>query len=335
MNAKTTISLILATTLMIGVSMVMADDNPYFPAGYIGSGDPGVVNTVASINGGDCPPVIEYVWVLPDEDSITAGTQIWPYPSTNRTDIYGCLVVSDPNGRDDISDVWVDVYHPDGSFKYQAHAVKLDIVTDADAIHACKDAALATGLITAQDHADINYEIFDQPLWYMYKVDMYCHYHQPAGDYEVEATATDGQSEVSTPLSTYFNWVPSVMLEIDFLTYGINFGAIVPGVHQWLQGDTDMNTPAEPTLKNEGNVPIVIGLEASQMLGVVHGKTIVDFDAQFRGQQLFFGANEPVYFSDVLELCHTRKIDFSVEAIVGRPADDYSGTMTIYASEGA
>ena len=160
----------------------------------------------AMISGGGCPPVVEYLWVLPDEDNITEGTQIGSYSGINRTDIYGCLVVSDPNGRDDISDVWVDVYHPNGSFKYQAHAVKLDIVSQQAEIEACNDAALAAGLITQADHDQIDYNISDH-MWYMYEVDMYCHHHQPTGDYEVKAFATDGQSGVSECKTSTFEYL--------------------------------------------------------------------------------------------------------------------------------
>ena len=92
-----------------------------------------------------------------------------------------------------------------------------------------------------------------------------------------------------------------------------------------------------PTVKNEGNTEIIIGLEASNMTGVVHGKKLEDFDAQFKdltqgGEHIYFQGYEYVEFGPWLELCRTEKLDFSVHADAFDPADMYVGTMTVFAT---
>ena len=313
--------------------------NPYIPTtpGYV-IGQTTIVNTQASITGGGTPPVVEYAWVLPDEDPLTAGTQIWPYASTERTNLYACVVVSDPNGRDNVADVYIDVYHPQGqplcaSFKYQKHGVKLDIVSNKADIEACKTAALNAGLITQAEYTDINYNIFNQTKYFMYKVDLKCNYCQPAGEYEARTFAVDQQGGVATPKSPKFTWIPSVILQIDFYN-GVKFGEIIPGVEQTIQGDDNMLTNESPTVKNEGNVPIEISLNNSKMIGKTYKKDILDFDAMFRSEYKTYKALEKVTFANSLELCNTRKIDFSVKAPLGTPVDLYEGAITVIAAQG-
>jgi hypothetical protein len=227
-------------TFAVLVAPVMAGGPPGCPSGYTCPGDPAVLTTTATISGGGSPPTVQYVWVLPDEDAIVSGTQLWPDLSQERNDIYACVVVSDPQGRDDIKNVYVDVYHPDGSFKYQVHAEKLvpGDTSDAETIEQCKLDALDAGLITQQDFDLINYQIFDQPAWYMYKVYLPMLYHQPSGQYEARAWATDTSSEVSATLSAYFDWVSTVAVELDFNS--LQFGEIQPSVYKVIQGDDDM-----------------------------------------------------------------------------------------------
>jgi hypothetical protein len=287
--------------------------------------------------GSGSPPTIQYLWVLPDEDSTEAGTQVNIIPSNTRNDIYACIVVSDPQGRDDIKNVWVDVEHPDctrdsscGEFKYQVHAEKLDIEEDYQEIEQCKADAVEAGLITQQDADLIDYQIFDQPAWYMYKVYLPMEYHQPTGWYHAEGFASDTIGQVSYRKDAYYEWVAATYLELDFTN--LDFGVLQPSVYAVIQGDTDMSTSNAPTVKNEGNTLIDVDLKASNLEGEVLHKIIDDFDAKFLGEQVYFSANNLQEFGNDLGLCRTEKIDFSVHAEVGTPVDDYSGTMTIYAT---
>jgi hypothetical protein len=314
-------------------------------AQYATPGNPALLSADASIGEGvGTSPVVLYSWVLPDESPAT-GTQLEIIPSGERNDIYACIVVEDAESRDSIIDVFVDVYHPDDSFKYQVHARKLDPNNQRDAvmIEDCKDDALAAGFITSQDHFDIDYNIFDQPNWYMYKVYLPMYYHQPSGWYTTESYAVDSTSRISAPLSTDFEWVPGTYLELDF--EAVSFGSIQPGFWKVLNGDTNMATPLAPTLKNEGNTEIRVGVEFSPFVGqgALPNKEITRFDAQLRnlgntnylsipGEHLEFDADERVEFTHPISLCRQEKIDFSIHAPVGTVPDDYQGRVRIYAT---
>ena len=307
--------------------------------GYSVPGSPESIAANASIaEGSGTSPVIEYVWVLPDESSAT-GTQLNIVPSGERNDIYACIVVSDAESRDTIEDVFIDLYHPDASFKYQVHA---DMIDNAE-MEDCKDAALAAGLISSADHEMIDYNIISQPNWYMYKVSLPMYYHQPSGVYNATAYAVDSTSRISVPEVASFEWLAGTYLELDFDS--VNFGTIQPAAWKIVNGDVDMGTPDMPTLKNEGNTEVQVGVMFTDFVGqdALPNKVITDFDAQLRsmgtnnylqipGEHLEFGANERVDFTYPISLCRQEKIDFSIHADVGTVPDNYAGSITVYAT---
>ncbi len=359
-------TILVAVLLLLPVVAVAKDCSD--PDVICTSGD--VSETAHISSGGSAPPVVHYAWVLPDEDDYVEGTQIWPELSDERNDIYACVVVGDPQGRDDIQNVYVDVYHPvgtegilpcvaadgqvcdqsgqgqpwdhnpnNGLFKYQVHAYKLDPMYDQAEIEQCKLDALDAGLISQDDFNEIDYWIFDQPEWYMYKVYLPMLYHQPAGTYEAKAWATDTASGTSQTLSTFFDWVSTVGIEIDFYG-GINYGTLQPSVYKIVQGNYVMSDgDNNPTIKNEGNEPVTLKVASTNLTGIQFQKEIDDFDLKWdpeeRGYgygQIYFIGGQQVTLQDKLELCQTEKIDFSVHADVGLPSDTYQGTMTIWAS---
>jgi len=286
-------------------------------------------------------PVVEYLWVLPDE-SDEPETQLEIVPNGERDDIYACLVVSDEESRDTIADVFVDVFHPDGSFKYQMHSRWLNITSDAAEIEDCKTDALEAGLISSEDFDLINYNIFSQRNWHMYKIELPMFYHQPAGDYLVKGYAVDTTSRISEPNERIFRWVEGTYLELDFAS--IEFGNVQPGAWKLLNGDIDMSTPDMPTLRNQGNTEVFVGVEFTEFIGQggLPNKVVDDFDAQLRnmgtdnylgieGEHLEFVANEQVWFTYPISLCRQEKIDFSIHADVGTVPDTYQGELTIYA----
>ncbi|MDP3917091.1 MAG: hypothetical protein Q8Q42_02270 [Nanoarchaeota archaeon] len=357
------VSLLLVMMPMVFAEESCSDDNIIC--------DQGEVDQSATIGAGTgSPPSIEYVWVLPDENLNDQGTQLFPTLSSERNDIYACVVVGDPQGRDDISQVFVDVYHPEGTqdllpcvpdannkcdftgdafdrnpegglFKYQVHADRLNptIPADMQFIEDCKLDALAAGLITQADVDLINYNIFSQPEWYMYTVNLPMLYHQPSGLYEVKAWATDHASAFSDMVSSFFDWVSTVALEIDFQD-GLDYGALQPSVYRVIQGDYNMiSGDGKPTVKNEGNERVEISVQSSTLLGDTFNKEINDFDVKwdpyetgFGHGQVFFDNDEQVILEDPLELCQTEKIDFSAHADLGLPADNYHGILQISTS---
>ena len=338
---------------LFGIVVVMLMFSTAFAAAanYAEPGAPVNVNAGASIvEGGGISPTVEYVWILPDHYDET-GTQINIVPSGERCDIYACVVVGDEDGRDTIKDVFAEVSHPDGSEKYQMHGYK--VAYGSTEYNDCLAGGIAAGLITDdQAHGNtvgvsIDYEVLGQQNWYMYKIPLPMYYHQPNGEYGVDVYVLDESSRVGKDVDPSFTWVANTYLELDFTN--VDFGQITPNsdptVYKKVNGDMDMSTPDAPSLKNEGNTEITVGVEFSEFVGTVQGPTkIIDsFDAQLRnigndnyngieGEHLFFKANQPVEFKYPIELCRVEKIDFSAHADSGTMPDNYSGTITISAT---
>jgi len=250
-------------------------------------------------------------------------------------------VVNDTNGRDDVQDVWVDLFHPYNEFtnesetlKYQVHARELNDVGDLSEIMDCLDGAYAAGLIDLAERERLEYIILDQPIAYMYKVYLPMLYHQPAGWYLGELHATDITGNTGTEVdSNFFEWVPTVILATD-IGSTLDFGEIQKGVAKYIQGDYNFGTNG-PTVKNQGNVPIELSVENTKMVGQNLGKFIEDFDVQFRAEHVEYPAETEVILSKTLRNCHTEKIDFSIHPDNTIPIDDYSGSLILGAADGS
>lgn len=400
------VGLLLSMTLVLALLLPMTASAQVRP-----SPD---VPTRAIITGVGSPPEMKYQWELPDDADPThvlSGCQVAIVPSDNPgpKEVQAYIVVTDPNGRDDISRVFADIYYPaktltvtavdpaadtvtvdpvpadksevditypvdDGMpgvsgpwvtedfiadgvmttfqmagdidadanpqdvsatekpFKFQVEAVKLDPTADAAIIEQAKIDAVAAGLITQAQADDIDEEIYNTETAFMYKATFYMSYHQPAGWYKVATWATDQVGGQSDHLISKFQWWPTKVLDIDFTL--IDFGEIMPCKEKMVPGDYIMETPGSappvmPTMKNEGNVDIVISLHFTAMVGEVKGKTIEDFDAKFKDEKLYFKACETKRFTEPLKLCETEKISFSIHAPDGTPADTYWGMLHI------
>jgi hypothetical protein len=316
-----------------------------------------IIPTEAVITGSGSPPIIKAQWELADDDPTIPGTQVDIVPSGDKA-MCAYIVVTDPNGRDDIAQVHADIYHPDGSFKFQVLATKLDLTADLVEIEQAKADAVAaeTGTWTTnvtemlldpllppvtdepitQAVADmLDEELYNTETAYIYRADWLMNYHQPAGIYTVEAWATDGSGEQSFRIISWYEWVATPVLELDFTS--INYGEIVPCVEKTVPGDYVMEAagpapPVMPTVKNEGNVPLTIGVHSTAMVGVNQGKEIVDFDAKFKDEKITYTACTDVWFTNPLDLCETMKINFSIHAPVGTPSDTYVGELHMLAN---
>lgn len=310
--------------------------------------------TEAVVGGGaGSPPYICAKFETPDHDPATNGTQIEPVPGSTRP-VKFYVVVGDPNGVDDVSAVYIKVYHPDDSFKYQLDAIRpdwtvipydgmIDMDGDCSPDMAVPDALAA---LDAEGRITYGYDprreatmtldtlMFDLENGKQLLVELMgeMDYHQPAGDYRVEAIVVDQGGE-SGMLENTFNYLSIVALRCDFSS--INWGRV--NVCQWniLYGDADMTTPTKPTIQNIGNDPAKIELHFTAMVGENFGKTITDFDATMLGGHIELVACTPMVITDgtlepvMLPPCTPTQIDFSVHPPTGTPEDTYRGEMTI------
>lgn len=304
------------------------------------------VNIIAG--GGGEPPVIKCKWESTDIPDIENGdpTHLIPGMQVNSPGVYQgtqivfyWAVVTDANGASDVDNVHAMVYHPDGTFKYK---VEMPIhVSDTDLaqlwVQQAYDAELLVlnGFTIDEIKEELSQE--DAFLWYGSADLDYC---QMGGDYEVQLNAYDQFNNWATPLINTFTYVELALCEFDFLT--VTYPDVAIDTHIWAGGDDVFGTPDKPTVRNIGNVPVKIQVAQDDM---GFGKTStgtwnVHYDVRlgpapatidYYDPSGLMGIWTPIdtdYFTmtDTLELCNTKKLDFSIEVDQGM-AGSYTGKI--------
>jgi hypothetical protein len=257
-------------------------------------------------------------------------------------DVSFWAIVTDPSGVGTVRDVWVDVYHPEGppecgSFKFQ---LKLEWVDKVDFTQAFVD-AYNNGLVTFNPAYDFQVpDLFDsefdevmheleQCLADIYMGTYFLDYHQPWGDYRVVAYAYDTNNNRSIDLENILHYVSVTACMFDFETF--NYGSVEVCTNVWRGGDLNMETPQYPTVRNCGNTDARITIEQDDMgLGMTGDNYNVEYDARLgaNGVHAYYAPYEEVTLEDVLPLCNTQKLDFSIHVIKG-DEDIYAGQMTL------
>ncbi len=325
------------------------------------------IETSVNIAGGDDPngnepPIIKCKWeydltvdpdgcegIVPegtyvhDADPNEEGLQVAPVLEGNvKIGFYA--VVTDPQGVNTISAVYADVWHPDGTFKYQ---IELEPVGFCDDMYD-KQVALSLWEHVTDAHPDLIkfngydaneiYDELNEELAYIYYGEAYISYCQPGGWYYVGVRAVDTYGAWCDYLYNKFWYIPTAAIRVDFNS--IDYGTVVLSTPKWVGGDQDMNTPQKPTVRNIGNTPVELYVWQDDMgFGKTNGEWNVEFDARL-GADGDVVVYEPEQTDDgklgvripgVLPLCTTEKLDFSIHAKKGFPDVDYSGEMHLYA----
>ena len=311
------------------------------------------VDTQATVGGSGSAPYVCAKFETPDDEPAD-GTQIFPIPGGQKM-VKFYIVGGDPNGVPDISAFYIKVYELDGTtLKFQLDAIKpawtvipytgmIDMDGDCTGDTSVPDALddlEAQGRITYSYDpvrgVDMDLDLLKYDLaegkQMMVELVGYMDYHQPAGDYKVEAIVVDQGGKTGT-LINFFKYISIVALKIDFSA--INWGTV--NVNQWniLYGDSQMGTASKPTVQNIGNDPSKLQLTATNMLGQVFQKVITNFDAYMSGGHVEFPSNTPTVITDasgnaiLLPPCTPTQIDFSVHPPTGTPEDIYVGKMNI------
>jgi hypothetical protein len=292
---------------------------------------------------GGQPPIIKCKWETPDDGDLThttPGTQILP-PGAYQQKVPVCIwaIITDPQGTDTVAKAYADVYHPEtppecGSFKYQLPLYKVDRAAGRAAF----DEAWENGLIIlnpAITYDDIIHEL-TQGLCDIWMGQELLDYHQPAGDYRVEVTARDVKDNWSDPLINTFLYVPVTACEFDF--EAVYYGSVDICYNKWIGGDTvfeDCGTSLFPTVRNIGNTNLRVTVWQDDLgLGTTSGEGWnVEFDARLGAagtdvQYMPFPDPE-VVLPDILPLCNTQKLDFSIHVIKGMSGTQYAGEMVL------
>ena len=213
------------------------------------------------------------------------------------------VAVDHPGGLDEIDDVYWKIYHPDGSFKTQRHATRVEGPTwgnGVDGANVAEDydladlglpnasgtmfgAAYETGQVSADAVTADNWGI--RALVLQRQKDLYygeweIHKEQLCGEYLIEAYAvsSDGVEAMmwnTIDIQCFYN------LEIDFTS--VDWGTLTPGGYQVVGGDNVFGTAGQPSVKNTGNSGMQVGVHFTPLVqqGVPGPKVITHFDAAF------------------------------------------------------
>lgn len=327
------------------------------------------VDTRAEIIGGnnndpEFKPYVKCKWELSEDDGLredydphisgiqgdadlnNPGLQVDPEKHGNRT-IHFYAIVTAPGGPDAIDQVWADVFHPDGTFKYQIELKEK--ITDKSTAISIFDATKSNPSIVTYntghypnlpgDWEDISrdevLEELDQGRAYLWHGTADISYCQPAGLYRVDVVAKGfGDWNIwSDSLNNYFWYVPTTAIQIDFTE--IDYGDVVP--YKWGQGghgDTDFGTP-KPTVRNVGNVPVELYVYQSDMLFGNDVKFRANLGAPLpdRSNVVEYGPNTETRLPGILELCTLEKLDFEIYPMKGQAGDVFTGYMDIIARQ--
>jgi len=297
------------------------DDNPSATPGVPCQLTGGVVGMPNNIH--------NLIQVLPNAENL---------PTEKMVELWAA--VGHPAGISNISDVYWDVFHPDGTAKVQVHGVRDTSCTGPTGMFA---AAQTTGQLSNAAINDTNNGIValcQQGGIAIYHATFLISKHQPSGEYRVNLTAVSSGATVS--LTNYLDVIPFYNLVTDFTN--VDFGVVTAGLDKIVLGDLDMSTSNRPTVKNTGNTGMGIALLFADMVNSpdpVLAKHINQFDAKFGRQPStlqdipFILSGTAVAFDDNPErvLCPNRvgKLDLSVHPPISLPAGVYTGQVTIIA----
>jgi hypothetical protein len=283
--------------------------------------------------GGGSPPIVKCKWETPDDGDTGPGTQVLPSGTYQvYKEVHFWAVVTDPEGVETVSNVFVDVYHPagppeNGSFKYQLELLEVDQAAGITAFENAWTGDLIT-FNTGHDYDSVLHQL-QQGLARVYEGTQVLSYHQPAGDYQVKVKAYDLPGNPSVVLTNYFTYVAVTAMELDFTT--VNYGTVQMSINKWIGGDQTFGTANLPTVRNVGNTNLQITIVQDDMgLGDTSGEPNVIYDARLgaNGVHAIYAPEQEVTLEDVLPLCNTQKLDFSIHVKKADPAP-YSGSITL------
>lgn len=295
------------------------------------------VSTGVSIqSGGGSVPVVKAKWERDtttkledgDQTHAIAGSQFLPPCTFNgKKPLQYFAVVTDEEDNGNLKLVFADVFHPDGTFKYQVNFVK-----QAQSVGIAEfNAAVAAGLIKygpQRTPAEVLEEL-QKGTAAVWKGEANLDYCQMDGDYTVIVTGVDSNDNYSPTLTNTFLYVPVACGEFDFT--GVDYGSVSIGKPVWRAGDTVFGTADKPTVRNIGNTKIQVKIQQTDMgFGQdVDGNWMVKFDARMgnTGAEPIYLPNVEITLPDVLDRCHLDELDFSIHVVKGQGT--HSGEMTL------
>jgi hypothetical protein len=299
-----------------------------------------VTTSVSMAAGGGAVPKVMAKWETePGANSLesgdpthtTAGSQFMP-PATfeGAKWINYYAVVSDEESNGNVQMTYADVYHPDGTFKYQIVFTQMNKADGIAAFNAVTNIGLLKLGTGSVDAAFVLNEL-NKETAAVWMGTAQIHYCQMDGNYAVDVRTVDQNQNPSPWLNNTFYYVPVTAAEYDFTA--VNYGSVSMGAPAvWRAGDVFfVSGDGKPTVRNVGNTKLKINVNQSAM---GFGKDVTNkWDVQFDAR-LGHTSAEPLYdpltvhtLIDTLDRSHTDELDFSIHVVKG--FGSHTGTMTL------
>ena len=333
------------TTMLVAFAMVATMFAPVVSAQDI--------DVNASVSSSGTPPSIDYQWALSvneTDDTIFPGddgtitdmkTQVMPIAGIEMTEsekhFKKYVVVSDPNGIDDIAKVFEQLRDPTGVLmgsEVEANDITADVGQWTEAINQ----AYANNLIFKADKDDMLDRLRAEKAGLkIYVVDNYLTNHDAPGDYQVYFKVVDkgsGFEENSDTVNSIglllVEYMSLKAFETDFTA--INYGPVNINSRKVIAGDEDWTTADRPTIKNQGNIPVCMQVSATDLTGVNQPQQTIPATAlsvHLLGYDLDSLTNTLQTLPNPLQPCTPTQIDFDITAPYGTSSNTYTGTVTL------
>jgi len=296
------------------------------------------IPTTAMVSGAGTPPVIECIFVLDDTGDaahVTPGTQILPNPGSGAdevlTSFWKYVIVSDPNGINDISKVEEYLTKADG---VDTPLLTTTEVTDYMKALGILASALAQNVITQAEFDSAEFKL--DPVKNnarMFKIENSLDNHDMPGAITVHFKAIDASGGTTFATET-FDYLPLKAFETDFGS--VDYGTILVGIQQYVAGDDVWAVPGPDganrnTIKNQGNVEFKISASATDMSNGQTPAQYIHADAlsiELLGVHLY-DLSSPVVIDAMLQPCTPTQISFDITAPSGTSAGTYNGQITL------
>lgn len=273
---------------------------------------PTTMDSNAQVTGSSTAPEIRYAWEVPDAMPGTPGTQVEPIPGGVR-EVRKYIVVYCASGATNIDYVHETTRYPDGrTTESDATLVPLSEV------EAVKDEARDAGLITQDDHDDID-EWIDAGLANIYLEHNYLDCCDPSGLYTVEIIAYT-LSGIPSALHTHeFEYLSGIGYTLDFTN--IDYGVVDQTGYKEVSGYN---------IQSICNDPMELCISGTDMVGDQHSDIIpiADLDASLNGESIPSLLETPQCFTTCIGPCESGAMKFSIHTN-GLIVDDYTGTLTL------
>ena len=156
-------------------------------------------------------------------------------------------------------------------------------------------------------------------------------FYDASGTYTVDCEATDA-SALTGDRQENFDYTSLTALELD--ATAVAFPGVDPGVTTTVDGDTNMGTPAAPTIQNYGNVEIDATISGTDLISGANTITVgnVRYEFDTLGLTTLSGTTTPVDINLTAGASSTTNIDFELDVPIATVSGTYSGTTTILAT---